>query len=909
MNPEKNLILIKNEIKTTEVERIRYNAETQKYNVRFSNGRTYAYRYDNVERICDPLRFNVSKFEVYDNKKMLELEKLYLFTGKSDKYWYAVFKDESAHTYRFSELKIVEACAASETSKNIMEYFRRIAEYVGLKDENGENILLKKYSGLPEFTLKRVISLYINPGKYRIKTKNDNTLIFPFGCNGSQFKAVKNAMENRISVIEGPPGTGKTQTILNIIANIVVQGKTIEMVSYNNSATENVLEKLSKEKYGMDFIVAHLGSFDNKQSFIEAQTGTYPDISAWEQKEFNKAEWLGKIKEESDKLDDIFKINERIALIKQELNELHTEKKYHKDIEVIIYPDNPFKRKKGVSSENILDIWHYLENIAENEKRLSFFKKIQLAYIYGLYDWNFYKSNIADIILEFQNLYYKQRELELNRELNELNEALKATDAKELLDTFTEDSLSYFKHYLFKKYGGKKERKVFTDDELYFSGSAVQHEYPVILSTTYSSTTTLGRNLMYDYVIMDEASQVDIATGALALACAKNAVIVGDRKQLPNIVKTADKKELDKIFKEYDIDVAYNYTENSFLKSLCRVIPDVPNTLLKEHYRCHPKIINFCNQKFYNNELVIMTEDNNEDSVITAVRTVKGNHERDHMNMREVEVICNEVLPQLGENEDIGIIAPYRNQVNTIKSIIKNKKIDVNTVHKFQGRENDTIIISTVDNVVTCFSDDPYLLNVAVSRAKKKLCLVTSGNEQPKDSNINDLMKYIEYNNFEIKDSKLHSVFDYLYKMYSESRMEYLKKTKRISEYDSENLMYQLINDTLDEYGHSEIGVLCHQPLNTLLKDLTLLSEEEAGYALNPATHIDFLLYNRVTKEPILAIEVDGWSFHKEGTRQAERDKMKNGILEKYELPLIRFATNGSREREQLIKKLNELFA
>ena len=40
---------------------------------------------------------------------------------------------------------------------------------------------------------------------------------------------------------------------------------------------------------------------------------------------------------------------------------------------------------------------------------------------------------------------------------------------------------------------------------------------------------------MYDYLIMDEASQVDIATGSLALSCAKNVVIVGDTKQLPNV--------------------------------------------------------------------------------------------------------------------------------------------------------------------------------------------------------------------------------------------------------------------------------------------------------------------------------------------------------------------------------------
>lgn len=61
-------------------------------------------------------------------------------------------------------------------------------------------------------------------------------------------------MENQISVIQGPPGTGKTQTILNIIANILMQGKTVQIVSNNNSATENVYEKLSSSKYNLGFV-------------------------------------------------------------------------------------------------------------------------------------------------------------------------------------------------------------------------------------------------------------------------------------------------------------------------------------------------------------------------------------------------------------------------------------------------------------------------------------------------------------------------------------------------------------------------------------------------------------------------------------------------------------------------------
>ena len=70
------------------------------------------------------------------------------------------------------------------------------------------------------------LAKYLNPlSEQANKKRDDYTPIFPFGCNNSQYKAVKNAMENQISVIQGPPGTGKTQTILNIIANVLMQGK------------------------------------------------------------------------------------------------------------------------------------------------------------------------------------------------------------------------------------------------------------------------------------------------------------------------------------------------------------------------------------------------------------------------------------------------------------------------------------------------------------------------------------------------------------------------------------------------------------------------------------------------------------------------------------------------------------
>ena len=65
-------------------------------------------------------------------------------------------------------------------------------------------------------------------------------LVYPFGVNESQLKAVEQAFSAQISVIEGPPGTGKTQTILNILANILLRGQTVAVLSNNNAAVENV---------------------------------------------------------------------------------------------------------------------------------------------------------------------------------------------------------------------------------------------------------------------------------------------------------------------------------------------------------------------------------------------------------------------------------------------------------------------------------------------------------------------------------------------------------------------------------------------------------------------------------------------------------------------------------------------
>ncbi len=103
--------------------------------------------------------------------------------------------------------------------------------------------------------------------------------------------------------------------------------------------------------------------------------------------------------------------------------------------------------------------------------------------------------------------------------------------------------------------------------------------------------------------------------------------------------------------------------------------------------------------------------------------------------------------------------------------------------------------------------------------------------------------------------------------------------------------------------------MLLHFPLRSLIDDYSLLKPAEAKYASHHMTHLDFLIFNKLGKNPVLAIEVDGYAYHAAEAKQSERDIMKDAILEKYEHPLLRFSTTGSGEREKLVSRLEGISA
>lgn len=92
-----------------------------------------------------------------------------------------------------------------------------------------------------------------------------------------------------------------------------------------------------------------------------------------------------------------------------------------------------------------------------------------------------------------------------------------------------------------------------------------------------------------------------------------------------------------------------------------------------------------------------------------------------------------------------------------------------------------------------------------------------------------------------------------------------------------------------------------------LIHDFSTLTEEERRYGRRSGSHVDFLLYHKMDKQPLLAIEVDGTTSHLLGSRQAERDRLKDSILQKCGLPLLRLPTHGSGEREKILAALSDI--
>ncbi len=716
-------------------------------------------------------------------------------------------------------------------------------------------------------------------------------LIYPFGVNESQLAAVEQAFSAQVSVIEGPPGTGKTQTILNILANILLRGKTVAILSNNNAAVENVYEKL--EKFSLDHLIAKLGSKEKRANF-------FANLPPWPLAEPEPAPTMDEIQAMLLRLKQHLHDHNMAAQLQVEIDELNIERRYlqqwQEDSGV---PASASLDKYGLSPRKIVDLMAYLSHLGERRVRLK--DRVELLFNFKIFRTKRFVPGEARLSLfhSLQMHYYDKALRDKEAALRACRESLTRGNFTALLKALTESSMRYLKHYLYTQ-----DRALDTFDAQTYRKQfdAFVQRFPILGSSTHSIVNSIARGAILDYVIIDEASQQDIVPGILALGCAKNLIVVGDHRQLAHIPVTLGMQP--------PADV-YDCERYSLLDSCIGVFKDtLSRTLLKEHYRCHPRIIQFCNQQFYDNELVPMTQDNGE-APLRLLLTAKGNHTRRNTNLRELDsllkVFDDEGGPIELSEDGRGFISPFRAQVMLSGTYLPANFVK-DTVHKFQGRECDEIVFSTVldkkrHNLERLdFVDDPRMVNVAVSRAKKRFTLVT-GDEvfTANNGHIAALMRYIEYyaQDRQIVRAPVVSAFDLLYREYDQSlaRLQ-VRLRPEDSRFKSEQIVAQLLREALSDVPYQALTCHAQVRLNQVASSTNpTLTKDELDFMRNRAS-CDFVLYFKVGKTPQGVIEVDGGSHDR--PEQMTRDALKNSILAKSNIPILRLRTIESHIEEKI---------
>lgn len=919
MNQQDCLIIVKNnssgDIKdiTAKVSSFKINRDVT--NITFDNGNPYSYKSGRIEIFERPTRFGgldsiicVDGFPLDDCRALSfgDYIKIFYNNGRTD-------------LFRRGRVTIRKSCLTNNRPKRIFDYFKAVSHFIAPTDD-GQKFLSDQYEAISVINEDTVLAAYLS-GLPIAQRKDIGTLLFPFGTNLSQKEAVRAAFANSISIIEGPPGTGKTQTILNIIANIAVRGKSVAVVSANNSAIANVQEKLGK--YGYGFLVAFMGKADNQSKFFNNGQSPASIPENWRQSADVIIGAKKRLATIENALDQVLEIKNAVAILKEEVAKFKLEQSYFDDMfptENIPLPRFAFWT--NWSNSKILSFIYHLEGVAVNGREDSVRDKLVLLFRYGIYKFNYLYLHLNQIITSLHRLFYRNSISTREKQIASKIAIISNMNCDELMAEHRRLSESVFKDGLYQRFA-RCDRPKYNKENFKNLFRKFIGDYPVLLSTTHSIRRSISQNYLFDYLVIDEASQTDLITAALAMSCCKNIVIVGDVKQLGQIVNNECANASDDLFKHLQIDAVYDYKRHNILSSVAKLYDgQVSRTLLREHYRCHPQIIGFCNEKFYDNQLIVMTEAGPDDKPLYLYKTVPGKHgryvqtqsEQGRYNLRQIEVIKDEIIGQnvekYGDCSGVGVISPYRMHAKETSKYIKLPMLEVDTVHKFQGREKNTIIYATVADDITLHNDNANLINVAVSRAVSELIVVTGSQLMRKHgTNIGDLIRYIEYNaqTGTVLESAKASVFDLLYSENSEKLIAALKKGRRVSTYATENLMYGLITEVLKDDNFQSFKCVVHVPLNKIIRDVSQLSDSERAFALHPWSHVDFLLFNKIDKEPVLAIEVDGFAFHRNSDKQQRRDDLKNSIFQKVGLPILRFATEGSGERERLKTKLIEI--
>ncbi|CAI7798861.1 unnamed protein product [Closterium sp. NIES-53] len=291
----------------------------------------------------------------------------------------------------------------------------------------------------------------------------------------------------------------------------------------------------------------------------------------------------------------------------------------------------------------------------------------------------------------------------------------------------------------------------------------------------------------FTHIFIDEAGHAIEPEGIIPIAChaAPHAVILlaGDHKQLGPVVRslTARKYKLPCSYLErlasLGIFSAEDQKDGSYTGYNTSAI-----TKLVKNYRSHPKILELPNEMFYEGELEACADEMarsslcrwnelpNKNEFPIIFHGVMGKDEREgnspsFFNPTEASVVLKYITSLMGYRSqrvpltDIGVVTPYRKQMQKMQQLLRGKGMDavkVGSVEEFQGQERRVVIVSTVRSSQQYvefdykhnlgFLANPKRFNVAVTRAKQLLIIVGNPNLLAQDRCWGALLQYCRRN-------------------------------------------------------------------------------------------------------------------------------------------------------------------
>ena len=637
-----------------------------------------------------------------------------------------------------------------------------------------------------------------NPGY-----KNDIIEVLPL--NDEQEKAVRTALSADVSLIAGPPGTGKTQVVANLIINAAIAGQSVLFTSKNNNAVDVVVKRVNSlnkdlpiviryEKNAKQCISDYAQQWEKAKrknlSFNDSLQAYNRTYSSFNSKRIQKQQ----IVEARNKLDELEQIVCTIRNTYEHLIGVLTEHEVNK----VLHAYNELVEyrvafKKGPQSllEKLLKERWMNQLLLQSQERIDiiniFLEKYQqplsIAISISDREWMQFETSFKSLIDDLKII------ANYNKLLNEVCESvsLEQLDAAMLGEhiELQAKAVNVWKAWLDEHidvFNVKNRGEL--HDYLSLLENGEWNSYPQVLKALLptNAITSLSarrripfKEALYDLLIIDEASQCDIASMIPLLMRAKRVAVIGDKQQLNHICLLSKQTDLS-LIKNHNIEARWSY-RNSSIYDLAGSMTEPENIVqLRDHHRSFMDIIQFSNKEFYDNTLRIATNysrlnapNNGKPILGMQWMNVKGKTIRPESggayNLQEAEGvirILQRLAIELEFEGSIGVTTPFHLQAEHITKALEqdselrnhlelHNKILIDTVHKFQGDEKDVIIFSPVVSEGTksqslmFLKSTGNLFNVAVTRARS--LLVTVGDKEfCKHCGVSYLENFAEYN-------------------------------------------------------------------------------------------------------------------------------------------------------------------